>query len=101
MVYESEGVVPRKSDEPEGKLRQVHRDGIAVNAVQAAVSDEPPRVKQLVRVGRDRRHTVVCMPRVDEPVGELTARLNEERSRPHGRVAYLEIEDGFRGQVVT
>ena len=51
VVEEREGVLTCQRDEPERELGQIDRHRVAVDAVQAALRDEPPGVDDLVFVG--------------------------------------------------
>ena len=75
---------------------EVDSDWIAVDAVKAALRYKASGEQHLVLVGWDRRVGVVGVPGVDQRVAELAARLDEERARPHRRVADLEVEDQRR-----
>ncbi len=93
VVDEGERVVPGQRDEPERELGEVHRHGVPVHAVEAALGDEPAREDHLVLVGRDRGHLAVGVPGLDQRVAELAAGLDQERAGAHRRVADLEVED--------
>ena len=76
VVEEGERVVPRQCDEPKRHLRQVYGDGVAVDAVQAPLRDQPARMDPLVLVSRDVRHQAVRAPRLHESVAEVAACLD-------------------------
>ena len=96
VVEEGQGVVLGQGREPQGELRQVDGDLVAVDAVEAVAGDEPAGVDPLVLVGRDGRHGVVGVPGIDQDIAELAAGFDEEGAGAHGRVADLEVEDPFR-----
>ena len=96
MVHEGEGVVPGEGDEPEGEFGEVHRHGVLVHAVEAALRHAPAGEEDFVLVGRDDGQATVMMPRLDEFIGELAARFHEEGAGAHGGVTDLEGEDLFR-----
>ncbi len=57
------GVLARQRRQPERQLRQVDGDRVAVDAVEAALGDEPAGEDDLVLVGRDLRPLAVDAPR--------------------------------------
>ena len=78
VVHEGEGVVLGQRHEPERDLCEVHRHGIAVHAVEAALRNQSTREDHLVLVGRDRRHLPVGVPGLHQHVAELATGLDQE-----------------------
>ncbi len=81
VVEERERVLAGECHQPQRHLRQVDRDRVAVDAVEAALCDEPAGERDLVLIRREAPGLVVCGPGLDELIGELAARLDEERCR--------------------
>ena len=73
-------MLARERREPERHLREVDRDRIAIDAVQAALRDEPPRKRHLVLVAGDLGTVAVDVPPLHQHVAELSARFDEERA---------------------
>src|SRR5262245_41130327 len=96
MVHEREGVVLREGYEPERNLCEVDRHGVPVHAVEAALCDESARGNELVLIGWNRWHLAVYLPGLDQCVAKLTARLDQECTRSHCRIADLEVENLLR-----
>ncbi len=82
-----------QGDEPQRQLGEVHRHGVAVHAVEAALGDQAAGEDHRVLVGRDVRHGVVRAPGIDQRVGELPARFDQEGAGAHRGIADLQIED--------
>ena len=93
VVDEGERVLARESDEPEREAREVHGERIPVNAVQAALRDEPSCVEERILVRRQCGHGRGPFPGPDQVLGELTARLDEEGTGAHRGIADLERQD--------
>ena len=96
MVHERKRVVPGQRDEPQRQLGQVHRERVLVHAVQAPLRHRPHGVQQRDHVRRQRGHAAVRLPGRHQALGELPARLDQERARPHRRVADLQRQDPLR-----
>ena len=95
VIQEGERMILRQGDEPQRQLGEIHGDGVAVHTVEAPLSDLAAGVDNLVLVGGNLRHRVVRAPRLDQCVGELPARFDQEGAGAHRRVADLEVEDPF------
>ena len=50
VIEEGKFVVAHERGKPKAELRQIRRHGIAVNAIEAALCHEPPRVQPRVLV---------------------------------------------------
>jgi hypothetical protein len=98
VVDEGERVLPGQGREPQRDLGEVDGDGVAVDAVEAALGDEAAGEDDLVLVGRDRGHLAVRVPRFNQRVAEVAARLDQEGARAHRRVAHLEVEQSGEGE---
>ena len=76
VIHEGERVVLRQCHQPERDLGEVHRHGVAIYAVEAALRDESSREDHLVLVGRDRGQFAIGVPGLDQRVAELAAGLD-------------------------
>ena len=80
VVEERERVLAGERHQPQRHLRQVDGDGVAVDAVEAALRHQPAGERHLVLVGWDLGPPAVRVPGGDELVAELAAGLDEERA---------------------
>ena len=86
-------MVLRQGHEPERELGEVHRLGVAVHAVEAALCDLAAGEDDLALVRRDVGHGIVCLPRLDQRIAELAAGFDEEGTGAHGEITDLEVEE--------
>ncbi len=93
VVGEDELVLGRERLEPERELGELDRRRVLVHPEKAAGGDQPLGVEALALVGRDRGRAPVPPPGLDEPVGELTAGLDQKGARAHGRVEDHKLQD--------
>mgnify|MGYP001797039688 CR=1 FL=1 len=97
MISRQSAVSKSGRDEPLDFVRptvdhateSLHRHGVLVDTVEAALRDEPAREDPLVFIWRDRGHLAVGVPGLDECLPKLAASLNEARARAHRRVSDL------------
>ena len=93
VIEEGELVVARERREPQRQLGEIGGERVLVDAVEAALRDEPAGVQVLVLVRRDRRPRLgPPRPSLHQPLAERAAGLDQEGARAHGRVADLEVQ---------